>query len=71
MPPHVPGPAPDVPASLARPSSGLPTIAVESAAGHRTDFDDTCPAGLASLYREVSTLAGRPADRNTELLPRV
>ncbi len=52
------------------------TTLVESAAPHRTDFDDLGPAGIASLYRELSfnrpgastALAGRPADRNTELL---
>ncbi len=55
------------------------TTLVESAAPHRTDFTDLSPAGLASLYREISfnrpsgatTLAGAAADRNTELLLRV
>lgn len=49
---------------------------VESAAPHRTDFDDLSQTGLAALYRELSfnapgartTLAGAPGDRNVELL---
>lgn len=52
------------------------TTLVESAAPHRTDTEDLSPAGLASLYRELSfnrpggstALAGRAGDRNTELL---
>ncbi|MEV7465569.1 TIGR03767 family metallophosphoesterase [Streptomyces kronopolitis] len=60
------------------------TTLIESAAPHRTDFDDLSAVGLASLYRELSynapglaagmgsgaheAMAGRPADRNTELL---
>ncbi|MFF4603124.1 TIGR03767 family metallophosphoesterase [Streptomyces sp. NPDC001339] len=60
------------------------TTLIESAAPHRTDFDDLSAVGLASLYRELSynapglaatvgggtyeRMAGRPADRNTELL---
>ncbi|WP_432094396.1 TIGR03767 family metallophosphoesterase [Streptomyces sp. bgisy100] len=52
------------------------TTLVESAAPHRTDFDDLSQTGLASLYRELSfnapgartSLAGDPGDRNTELL---
>ncbi|MBV1950490.1 TIGR03767 family metallophosphoesterase [Streptomyces sp. BV129] len=54
------------------------TTLVESAAPYRTDPTDLSPAGLAALYRELAlnapdaltTLAGRPADRNTELLLR-
>ncbi|WP_030614881.1 TIGR03767 family metallophosphoesterase [Streptomyces sclerotialus] len=52
------------------------TTLVESAAPHRTDFEDLSQTGLASLYRELSAnqpqgrtdLAGEPGDRNTELL---
>ncbi len=55
------------------------TTLVESAAPHRTDFEDLSPAGLASLYRELSfnrpsgstKLAGLPADRNTELVLKI
>ncbi|GFE05786.1 metallophosphoesterase [Streptomyces caniferus] len=62
------------------------TTLIESAAPHRTDFDDLSAVGLASLYRELSynapglaaglhhgvheKMAGTPADRNTELLVR-
>ncbi|MFG2094105.1 TIGR03767 family metallophosphoesterase [Streptomyces sp. NPDC048612] len=61
------------------------TTLIESAAPHRTDFDDLSSVGLASLYRELSynapglagmtgtvheAMAGTPADRNTELLLR-
>ncbi|MEV0373987.1 TIGR03767 family metallophosphoesterase [Streptomyces sp. NPDC050636] len=62
------------------------TTLVESAAPHRTDFDDLSAVGLASLYRELSynapnlttsmngglheAMAGTAADRNTELLVR-
>jgi metallophosphoesterase (TIGR03767 family) len=52
------------------------TTLIESAAPHRGDFTDLSQTGLASLYREISYnapgartgLAGRPEDRNTELL---
>ncbi|UKY47617.1 TIGR03767 family metallophosphoesterase [Streptomyces inhibens] len=60
------------------------TTLIESAAPHRTDFDDLSAVGLASLYRELSynapglaagmssgvheVMAGAPVDRNTELL---
>jgi metallophosphoesterase (TIGR03767 family) len=52
------------------------TTLIESAAPHRTDFTDLSQTGLAALYRELSynapnagkSLAGGPADRNTELL---
>ncbi|MHC3425073.1 TIGR03767 family metallophosphoesterase [Streptomyces sp. DT18] len=52
------------------------TTLVESDAPATTDFTDLGPRGLASLYRELAlnapgartTLAGRPSDRNTELL---
>ncbi|MER6311868.1 TIGR03767 family metallophosphoesterase [Streptomyces sp. NPDC001657] len=62
------------------------TTLIESAAPHRTDLGDLSAVGLASLYRELSynapgladqmgggvheEMAGRPADRNTELLVR-
>ncbi|UQA90785.1 TIGR03767 family metallophosphoesterase [Streptomyces halobius] len=62
------------------------TTLIESAAPHRTDFDDLSAVGLASLYRELSynaphlagtmsdglheAMAGTAADRNTELLIR-
>lgn len=62
------------------------TTLIESAAPHRTDFDDLSAVGLASLYRELSYnapglaagmtgtvdegRAGTAADRNTELLVR-
>ncbi|RFU84877.1 TIGR03767 family metallophosphoesterase [Streptomyces triticagri] len=54
------------------------TTLIESAAPHRTDFDDLSEPGLAALYRELSlnapgakqTLSGTPADRNTELVLR-
>lgn len=54
------------------------TTLVESAAPHRTSYDDLSPAGLAALYREMAynrpggsrTMAGTPTDRNTELLLR-
>ncbi|KIZ16667.1 TIGR03767 family metallophosphoesterase [Streptomyces natalensis] len=62
------------------------TTLIESAAPHRTDFDDLSAVGLASLYREVSynapglaaqmgggvheAMAGRAVDRNTELVVR-
>ncbi|MYT28525.1 MULTISPECIES: TIGR03767 family metallophosphoesterase [unclassified Streptomyces] len=62
------------------------TTLVESAAPHRADFHDLSAVGLASLYRELAynapglaartgsgayeEMAGRPADRNTELLVR-
>ncbi|MDI3403166.1 TIGR03767 family metallophosphoesterase [Streptomyces cavernicola] len=62
----------------------LLTTLIESAAPHRTDFDDLSAVGLASLYRELSYnapgvadaltsgvhegWAGAPRDRNTELL---
>ncbi|RZU37442.1 metallophosphoesterase (TIGR03767 family) [Streptomyces sp. BK022] len=52
------------------------TTLVESAAPYRADRSDLSPSGLAALYRELAlnapdaltTLAGQPADRNTELL---
>ncbi|MGW2356031.1 TIGR03767 family metallophosphoesterase [Streptomyces phaeofaciens] len=52
------------------------TTLIESAAPHRTDFDDLSQTGLASLYRELSAnarsdgarLSGEARDRNTELL---
>ncbi|WP_326623416.1 TIGR03767 family metallophosphoesterase [Streptomyces decoyicus] len=60
------------------------TTLIESAAPHRTDFDDLSSVGLASLYRELSynapglaagltdgvheAMAGAAKDRNTELL---
>ncbi|MET8580858.1 TIGR03767 family metallophosphoesterase [Streptomyces collinus] len=52
------------------------TTLIESAAPHRTDYADLSQTGLAALYRELSfnapgakkTLAGDPADRNTELV---
>jgi metallophosphoesterase (TIGR03767 family) len=51
---------------------------VESAAPHETDFADLSQTGLAALYRELAfnapgvrdTLAGKPKDRNTELVLR-
>ncbi|MEV4742075.1 TIGR03767 family metallophosphoesterase [Streptomyces sp. NPDC049555] len=54
------------------------TTLIESAAPYRTDFHDLSQTGLASLYRELAfnapgsdtSLAGQPADRNTELLLR-
>jgi metallophosphoesterase (TIGR03767 family) len=54
----------------------LITTLVESAAPHTTDFGDLSQTGLAALYRELAfnkpgastALAGKPADRNTELL---
>ncbi|MFE2431525.1 TIGR03767 family metallophosphoesterase [Streptomyces sp. NPDC059373] len=62
----------------------LLTTLIESAAPHRTNFDDLSPNGLASLYRELAYnspgvasgmtgdvnagWAGGAADRNTELL---
>ncbi|MGW1889139.1 TIGR03767 family metallophosphoesterase [Streptomyces sp. NPDC002004] len=54
------------------------TTLIESAAPHRTDFDDLSQTGLAALYRELSfnapgarsTLSGTPGDRNTELVLR-
>ncbi|MET8678263.1 TIGR03767 family metallophosphoesterase [Streptomyces sp. NPDC004647] len=54
----------------------LLTTLIESAAPHRTDFEDLSAVGLASLYRELSFnapgvregLAGGAADGNTELL---
>ncbi|WP_461016228.1 TIGR03767 family metallophosphoesterase [Streptomyces daliensis] len=54
------------------------TTLIESAAPHRTAFDDLSQTGLAALYRELSfnapaarkTLTGDPEDRNTELLLR-
>jgi metallophosphoesterase (TIGR03767 family) len=54
----------------------LITTLVESTAPHSTDFGDLSQTGLAALYRELAlnkpgastVLAGRPADRNTELL---
>lgn len=52
------------------------TTLIESAAPHRTDFDDLSQTGLAALYRELSfnapearsDLAGTARDRNVELL---
>ncbi|AXG76444.1 TIGR03767 family metallophosphoesterase [Streptomyces paludis] len=52
------------------------TTLIESAAPHRTDFRDLSQTGLAALYRELShnapgsttAPAGKPVDRNTELL---
>jgi metallophosphoesterase (TIGR03767 family) len=52
------------------------TTLIESAAPHRTDFEDLSQTGLAALYRELShnapgsttAGAGKSADRNTELL---
>ncbi|WP_336052274.1 TIGR03767 family metallophosphoesterase [Streptomyces sp. CA2R101] len=52
------------------------TTLIESAAPHRTDFDDLSQTGLAALYRELSfnapearsDLAGTSRDRNVELL---
>ncbi|MER6028401.1 TIGR03767 family metallophosphoesterase [Streptomyces sp. NPDC001851] len=52
------------------------TTLIESAAPHRTDYADLSQTGLAALYRELAcnapgankTLAGGPADRNTELV---
>ncbi|QLE72087.1 TIGR03767 family metallophosphoesterase [Streptomyces rectiverticillatus] len=52
------------------------TTLIESAAPYRTDLGDLSQTGLASLYRELAfnapgsdvSLAGAPADRNTELL---
>ncbi|MEW1722116.1 TIGR03767 family metallophosphoesterase [Streptomyces sp. NPDC093109] len=52
------------------------TTLIESAAPHRTDFRDLSQTGLAGLYRELShnapgsttAPAGKPVDRNTELL---
>jgi len=54
----------------------LHTTLIESAAPHRADHTDLSQTGLAALYRELAwnapganrTLAGRPADRNTELV---
>ncbi|WP_440582097.1 TIGR03767 family metallophosphoesterase, partial [Streptomyces flavofungini] len=54
------------------------TTLIESAAPHRTDFDDLSQTGLAALYRELSfnapgakpALGGEPGDRNTELILR-
>ncbi|MGW2628738.1 TIGR03767 family metallophosphoesterase [Streptomyces chattanoogensis] len=62
------------------------TTLIESAAPHRTDFDDLSAVGLASLYRELAynapglaagmpggvheVMAGRAVDRNTELVVR-
>ncbi|MGP3928217.1 TIGR03767 family metallophosphoesterase [Streptomyces sp. 8N616] len=64
----------------------LLTTLIESAAPHRTNFDDLSAVGLGSLYRELSYnapgvvsglaggvhegWAGAPGDRNTELLVR-
>ncbi|MFC9651096.1 TIGR03767 family metallophosphoesterase [Streptomyces sp. NPDC056937] len=52
------------------------TTLIESAAPHRTDFEDLSQTGLAALYRELSHNApgsttapsGKSTDRNTELL---
>ncbi|MFF5565499.1 TIGR03767 family metallophosphoesterase [Streptomyces sp. NPDC012623] len=52
------------------------TTLIESAAPHRTDFADLSQTGLAALYRELShnapgsttAPAGKPVDRNAELL---
>ncbi|MER8069199.1 TIGR03767 family metallophosphoesterase [Streptomyces sp. NPDC094034] len=52
------------------------TTLIESAAPHRTDFEDLSQTGLAALYRELShnapgsttAPAGKSTDRNTELL---
>ncbi|MDX3852445.1 TIGR03767 family metallophosphoesterase [Streptomyces sp. AK02-01A] len=52
------------------------TTLIESAAPHRTDFEDLSQTGLAALYRELShnapgsttAPAGVSTDRNTELL---
>ncbi|WP_066950625.1 TIGR03767 family metallophosphoesterase [Streptomyces lushanensis] len=52
------------------------TTLIESAAPHRTDFDDLSQTGLAALYRELAhnapgsttAPAGKLMDRNTELL---
>lgn len=55
----------------------LITTLVESAAPHRTDFDDLSASGLAGLYRElaynapgaqIARFTGETTDRNTELL---
>ncbi|MFC6705131.1 hypothetical protein [Flexivirga alba] len=52
------------------------TTLIESAAPYQASYDDSSPAALASLYRELSyndihrdpNRMGSDADRNTELL---